>query len=88
MQPLYFCVALLALFSQIEGLKVLGILPLGSNSHFAIGQAIVKSLHKAGHDVTVLSPYPQKKPLANFRDISSADVIEKYKKGSASLSFR
>lgn len=64
-----------------ESLKVVSILPFGSNSHFVIGQSITKSLLKAGHEVTVLSPYPLKKPLANYHDIDLSPLLEKFKKG-------
>jgi glucuronosyltransferase len=65
----------------IDGFKVLGILPFGSTSHFAIGHGIIKSLHKAGHEVTVISPYPQKKPLDNYRDISIKEVLDAHAEG-------
>lgn len=82
MKSFYFILfALIAKFAFIEGYKVLGILPFMSNSHFAIGQSIVKTLHKAGHEVTVISPYPQKTPLTNFTDVSIADALEKAMKG-------
>lgn len=81
MKAAFIFVAFVSLILQIDGFKVLGILPFGSNSHFAIGNSIVKALHKAGHDITVISPYPQKKPLKNYRDVSTVDILEKYKKG-------
>lgn len=58
-----------AIFSLSYGLKVLGVLPFFGSSHFAIGHAIVKSLHEAGHEVTVMSPFPRKTPIANYTDI-------------------
>lgn len=64
-----------------ECLKVVSILPFGSNSHFVIGQSITKSLLKAGHEVTVISPYPLKKPLANYHDIDLSPLLERFKKG-------
>ena len=73
--------AFLALLNLIDGFKVLGILPFGTTSHFAIGNGIMKALHKAGHEVTVISPFPQKKPLDNYRDISTADLLEAHKEG-------
>lgn len=77
------CLFLLVLsaFDIIDGAKVLGVLPFGTKSHFAIGHAIVKALVDAGHEATVISPYPMKKPMKNYRDISTADVIKKYMKG-------
>lgn len=58
-----------AIFSLSYGLKVLGILPFFGKSHFAIGHSIVKSLHDAGHEITVWSPFPNKSPIANYTDI-------------------
>jgi glucuronosyltransferase len=81
MKAFLLAFALLALFAKIDGLKVLGVLVFGSKSHFAIGHGIVNSLHKAGHDVTVISPYPQKKPLKNYRDISTAELLKKHQEG-------
>jgi glucuronosyltransferase len=70
-----------ALLVSINGFKVLGILPFGSNSHFAIGQGILKSLSKAGHEVTVISPYPQKKPVQNWHDVDASSVLKKFQEG-------
>ena len=56
-----------------------------STSHFSIGYSIIKSLHKVGHEVTVISPYPQKKPLENYRDISTKDILDKHEKGKEKL---
>lgn len=78
-----FCFALtiLAGFIHVDGFKVLGVLPFGSNSHFAIGHAIMTNLIKAGHEVTVISMYPQKKPVENYRDINVKDILDKREKG-------
>lgn len=64
-----------------DGLKILGVMPFGSTSHFAIGHGILKSLLKAGHEVTVISPYPQKKKLENYRDVDVSSMLEGFKKG-------
>jgi hypothetical protein len=81
MKTSFLIAAFFALVFKADGFKVLGILPFGSNSHFAIGNSILKNLHKAGHEVTVISPYPQKKQLEKYRDISTADMLEKQRKG-------
>ena len=81
MKEYFFILAVLAFFSQVDGFKVLGVLPFGSNSHFAVGNSILKALHKAGHEVTVISPFPQKKPMENFREINTAEVLENQQKG-------
>lgn len=49
--------------------KVLGIFHKTSKSHFIAGSALMKGLAYAGHNVTVISNYPQNKPIENYRDI-------------------
>ncbi|KAG5670630.1 hypothetical protein PVAND_000878 [Polypedilum vanderplanki] len=76
--------ALIVVFiNGIFGFKVLGILPFGSKSHFAIGHAILKSLAEAGHNVTSISPYPLKEPMENYKDISTEDYVEVFFKNNA-----
>lgn len=70
------------LFSQSDGLNVFAVFPLGTHSHFAVGEAILKALWSAGHKITVVSPFPQKKPLENFKDISTFDTLEMFRNGS------
>ncbi|KAG5670629.1 hypothetical protein PVAND_000877 [Polypedilum vanderplanki] len=81
-------IALILLFvNGILGFKVLGIIPFGSKSHFAIGHSILKSLAEAGHEVTAISPYPLKKPMKNYKDISTEDYIEFFFKNNAANMF-
>lgn len=48
--------------------NILGVFPSPSKSHYIAGGSLMKGLAAAGHNVTVISPFPQSKPLANFRD--------------------
>ena len=61
--------------------KILGVFPMQSKSHFAIGNSVMKSLVVEGHEVTIISPYPSKKPQPNIRDISISDLLEDFQKG-------
>lgn len=67
--------------SSVFGFKVLGIITFESKSHFAIGNSIIESLHEAGHEVTVISPYPKKNKVPNHHDVSTQDIMEKRLKG-------
>lgn len=61
---------LLLIYSEYgSAYKILGIFPSMSKSHFIVGHALMRGLADAGHEVTVLSPYPQNKPVKNYRDI-------------------
>lgn len=73
--------AFLCAIIAVDGYKVLGVFPLGTKSHFAIGHSIIKSLLDVGHEVTVISPYPQKKPVKNYHDVDVSSVLEQFKKG-------
>ncbi|XP_058054053.1 UDP-glycosyltransferase UGT5-like [Anopheles bellator] len=64
----------------VEGAKILGIFPTSARSHFIVGSALMKELARRGHEVTVINPFPQKKPLKNYRDIdvsASEDILQK-----------
>lgn len=49
--------------------KILVVLPSTFWSHYQFGMAISKALVASGHDVTVVSPFKQPKPLLNYREI-------------------
>uniref|UniRef100_A0A182QG12 UDP-glucuronosyltransferase n=1 Tax=Anopheles farauti TaxID=69004 RepID=A0A182QG12_9DIPT len=50
--------------------RILGILPSVGRSHYIIGAGLMKALLDAGHEVTIVSPYPMKgAPADRHRDI-------------------
>jgi glucuronosyltransferase len=55
-----------------DGAKILGIFPLPGKSHFAVSSVLLKELASRGHQVTVLSPFPEKSPIPNYTDIDIA----------------
>lgn len=62
-------ILILSLTFQVDGLKVLAVLPILTKSHWIIGHEIVKSLVDAGHKATVLSPYPLKERIPNYEEV-------------------
>jgi hypothetical protein len=89
MKLIFFIVALSTLaFIETSGLKVLGIIPFGSKSHFAIGNSILRTLHGAGHDVTSMSAFPAKKKEKNFRDVKLTKILEVFDRGLLKLFVR
>lgn len=58
-----------------------------SKSHFAIGNSVMKSLVDEGHEVTMISPFPSKKPQHNIRDISIADIMDDFIKSDKITNF-
>lgn len=65
-------VALLTWFHCGDGLKILGVFPMASHSHYTIGFRVMKELADRGHEVTFVSAFPQKNPVKNLKDISLA----------------
>jgi hypothetical protein len=61
--------------------KFLGVFPFGSKSHYAIGEATLKALNEAGHEVTMISVFELKKPLKNYNQIKVTDVMENMQLG-------
>ncbi|EDV54743.1 uncharacterized protein Dere_GG21135 [Drosophila erecta] len=49
-------------------LKVLGLFPHPGVSHFHFFHPIMKGLAEAGHDVSVVSHFPDKHPVAHYKD--------------------
>ncbi|KAL7730661.1 hypothetical protein ACLKA6_003438 [Drosophila palustris] len=75
MQLLYLCAVLLASLGHVFGYSYLMVLPTGAKSHFYVGQALAKGLVAAGHEVTLVSPFPQKKPIKNLLDINLPSIV-------------
>ncbi|XP_018570348.1 UDP-glucuronosyltransferase 1-8 [Anoplophora glabripennis] len=52
------------------GLNILVIFPHSGKSHFMAFEPFFKTLAKRGHNMTVISYFPQKDPIKNYRDVS------------------
>ncbi|KAL5273667.1 UGT2A1.2 family protein [Megaselia abdita] len=65
--------------------KILGVFPVGAKSHYIIGQSLMKGLAEKGHEVTVISPYKESSPIANYRTVQVVDVFESIEAVNAKL---
>lgn len=65
-------------FLPTNGLKILGLFPHPGTSHFQVFHPIMRGLATAGHDVTVVSRFPDKNPLPNYKDFELTG-LEVYK---------
>lgn len=59
------------LYGNASGYRFLGIFPVPSKSHYYIGQNLLKALAEEGHDVTVISPFKDEKPIKNYKVVFS-----------------
>ncbi|KAF2883590.1 hypothetical protein ILUMI_22585 [Ignelater luminosus] len=55
--------------------RFLGLFPLPIKSHFFVVEKLMKVLTEKGHEVDVLSPFPQEKPIPRYNDISVASTL-------------
>lgn len=62
---------MLLLGSQIsDSLNILGIFPHPAISHFKAFQPVLRELAARGHYVSVVSHFPNRDALANYRDFT------------------
>lgn len=78
-----FILVLLAFsLATVRSLKILGVFPVGSKSHYAIGEATMKALNDAGHEITMISVFELQKPRENYRQITIENLMMKHLEGS------
>lgn len=76
--PRVFAAILLIFFAAnvCESHRILGLFPHPGLSHFHFFHPVMKALAEAGHDVTVVSQFPNKEPIENYTDESMNDEFE------------
>lgn len=73
MQPLIVALVVFGTMTlspeSCEGYRILCAFPVPAKSHFMMFEALMKGLARKGHQVDVISPFPQKKSYPNYTDI-------------------
>ncbi|KAH8292134.1 hypothetical protein KR054_006001, partial [Drosophila jambulina] len=77
--------ALIFSLGSTSGYKFLMILNSPGRSHFNVGHALAKGLVQAGHEITVASTFPLKKPIPRYHDVYIPNVINAMKGDLAGL---
>ncbi|XP_020813000.1 UDP-glucuronosyltransferase 2B14 [Drosophila serrata] len=77
--------ALIFSLGSTSGYKFLMILNSPGRSHFNVGHALAKGLVQAGHEISVASVFPLKKPIPGYHDIYIPNVINAMKGDLAGL---
>ncbi|CAH1102051.1 unnamed protein product [Psylliodes chrysocephalus] len=72
----WFCLIFLCALNLAECYKILVVFPAAAPSHFILGNALGRGLAIAGHEVTVLSPFQDKNPPKNYREVVLTGFIE------------
>lgn len=71
-----FALIVLFAFQCVRSYKILGLFPTTSASHYYVGNALMKGLAAAGHDVTIFSPFNESKPIKNYRGVYLSRIRE------------
>lgn len=61
--------------SAANGANILGVFPVNGRSHWVVYESVMKALVARGHNVTVITSFPQKKPLANYTEIDLSETF-------------
>lgn len=72
---LYFAVLFLIPYN-VTALNILGIFPYHGKSHFIVFKVYLEELAKRGHNVTVISHFPQATPQERYHDISLSGNLQ------------
>ncbi|XP_039757363.1 uncharacterized protein LOC120631751 [Pararge aegeria] len=67
---------LFIIFNTVNGLNILTIFPYHGKSHFFVFKVYIQELVRRGHNVTVISHFPEANPGKNYHDISLAGSIK------------
>jgi len=70
MRSFFIGVLLQCLLGYSSGARILGVFPHVAKSHFMMSEVLMKGLASRGHEVVVISHFPQKTPIPNYTDIS------------------
>lgn len=67
-------IVILQLIAATCAHRILGLFPHPGLSHFNFFQPIMRALADAGHEVTVVSHFPNNPPMENYKDELLSDV--------------
>jgi glucuronosyltransferase len=86
MSPAWLLMLMLMPVAMIRGAKVLSVFPFPARSHLIVQKALMFELARRGHEVTVVSSFPENKVIPNYTDIELKTTYEDVI-GSASKKF-
>lgn len=70
------CLLTVAFINVADSAKILGIFPMMAYSHYILGNKLLKELAKQGHEITVITAFPEKSPSKNWKDIDISDAVK------------
>lgn len=65
----------LSVITVTDGANILGVFPINGRSHWVVYDSVMKALVARGHNVTVITSFPQKMPIANYTEIDVSETF-------------
>lgn len=66
----------------VNSYKILGVFPTAAPSHYIVGSALMRGLAADGHEVTIISPFKEKVPIANYTEVYLEGAYEAFANGT------
>lgn len=80
-QNIWQCILILAaVITQCKGANILSVTSVPSKSHMIFLSPLLHELAQRGHNLTVISSFPQSPPVKNIRDIKLNFTMETFRK--------
>jgi glucuronosyltransferase len=76
MSPSWLLVLALLPVALNDGAKILGMFPIPAKSHLIVDKALMLELARRGHEITMVSGFPENKPVPNYTDIVVKTTLE------------
>lgn len=67
-------VLIILVASTCDSARILAVVPFNMRSHFIVMEPLFLKLAQRGHEITVVSAYPQRTPVPNYNDIDVSHV--------------
>lgn len=71
--------------SNVSSYKILGVFHPPCRSHYIAGNALMKGLARAGHEVTIITAFKEKDPIENYEEIFLENSLPEAIKGKKRL---
>lgn len=76
MNVLFLLVTCTYFASWVETARILGVFPVPQYSHYILGGRLMKALAEKGHDVTIITPFREKDPPKNYKEVFLEGAVE------------
>lgn len=55
--------------------QILAFMPIAAKSHWNVVDSVLQTLVTGGHNVTAVTPFPKKNPVANYTEVDMSRLV-------------